>query len=354
MDTPTPKPSKRKRMADMMHDPIDPENSGSDIRPGDIVRYNKALHEVVRMECDVETGQLYVILFGDKKKKRIPIEDVELIDLAGARAKDYEDMELTEEQAQEILKAVEKVSQKMQALQTKSIILSSSQEELKHDLHLLMQMRFGYEWIAPKFPNPVIATQSGYGLTTVLLALREQVGVDYVCITPQSWICIGASKTGTIEHLAERLKGNKPAIIQLKNLHTFNTSGQREDSTWMTAVKEEIKMLLSGKAPSCHNAFIVGSGYWDVIDGKVKIEDDTYEDSWSKTAKQDTSVLKYFASKPMIMEGPSKKDCKIIFQDLTQDENANASFSTFYELGEKLLQYRMDKPMDFLPKSLDR
>jgi hypothetical protein len=242
----------------------------------------------------------------------------------------------------------------MKALQTKSIILSASQEELKHNIHLLMQMRFGYEWLAPKFPNPIITTQSGYGLTTVLLSLRDEVGIDYVCLTPQSWICIGASKTGTIEHLAERLKGNKPAIIQLKNLHTFNTSGQREDSTWMTAVKEEIKMLLSGKAPSCHNAFVIGSGYWDVEGGKVKIEDETYEDSWNKTSKQDTSILKFFSHNLMIMEGPNKKDCEIIFKDLTKDERASASFSNFYELGEKLLQYRMDKPMEFLPKSLDR
>ena len=188
----------------------------------------------------------------------------------------------------------------------------------------------------------------------MLLSLRDEVGIDYVCLTPQSWICIGASKTGTIEHLAERLKGNKPAIIQLKNLHTFNTSGQREDSTWMTAVKEEIKMLLSGKAPSCHNAFVIGSGYWDVEGGKVKIEDETYEDSWNKTSKQDTSILKFFSHNLMIMEGPNKKDCEIIFKDLTKDERASASFSNFYELGEKLLQYRMDKPMEFLPKSLDR
>jgi hypothetical protein len=338
----------------MMHDPIDPENNDPSIQPGDIVRYNKGLHEVVRMECDVETGQLYVILFGDKKKKRIPVEDVELIDLAGARAKDYEDMQLTKEQEEEIFKAVDEAAKKMKALQTKSIILSASQEELKQNIHLLMQMRFGYEWLAPKFPNPIITTQSGYGLTTVLLSLRDEVGIDYVCLTPQSWICIGASKTGTIEHLAERLKGNKPAIIQLKNLHTFNTSGQREDSTWMTAVKEEIKMLLSGKAPSCHNAFVIGSGYWDVEGGKVKIEDETYEDSWNKTSKQDTSILKFFSHNLMIMEGPNKKDCEIIFKDLTKDERASASFSNFYELGEKLLQYRMDKPMEFLPKSLDR
>jgi hypothetical protein len=351
MDTPTPQPSKRKKLANIMHDPINPESN--EIQPGDIVRYNKVLHEVVRLECDAETQALFVVLFGDKSKKRIPIEDVELVDIPGFRQKDYQD-EMTEEDAQKILKAVEEISQRMRVLQTKAVILSASQEEIKHNLHLLMQLRFGYDWTAPKFPNPIIATQSGYGLTTVLLALRSQTNVDYICLTPQSWICVGASKSGTLEHLSERLKGDKPAIIQLKNLHTFSSSAQREDSTWMVSVKEEIKMLLSGKAPSCHNAFVIGSGYWDVVGGKVKIEDDTYEDSWSKTSKQDTSVLKYFASNLMIMEGPAQKDCEIIFKDLTKDDRASASFSNFYELGEKLLQYRMDQPMNFLPKSLDK
>jgi hypothetical protein len=351
MDTPTPKQSKRKRMADMMHDPINPDDSG-DIQPGDIVRYNKGLHEVVRVECDPENNRLYVVLFGDKAKKRIPIEEVELITLPGARPKDYEGMELTKEQVENIEKAIEAIAEKMRALQEPPL-LSASQEELKHHLQLLLQMRFGYEWHTPKFPNPLISTQSGYGLTAVLLSLRNAAGLDYICVTPQSWICIGASKPGTLEHLAERLKGNRPAIIQLKNLHTFNTSAQREDSAWMTSVKEEIKMLLSGKAPNCHNAFIVGSGYWDVDNGKVQFEDDTYEDSWSKTSKQDTSILKFFHTKPLILESPTEKDCNAIFQKLTKDESATCSFSSFYELGEKLLEYRMDKPIEFNKKMLD-
>lgn len=250
----------------------------------------------------------------------------------------------------------------------KILELTQQQEELKHQLELQLRVFYSREWETPRFPWPLIVSNAGNGVQTVI----KKSFPKYAIIDTMQWNVLGGKGTPTIHALAELAQ--KRTLILLRNIHTLYAVST--ETQWYKTVLSEIYNVLGGSLSDClehdklklitRNLFFCGTGNW-AVDSKGQL--DLESNQFTKVDFDPSEVsglqtfLQRFHSSPLVLSKPTSHEwTKVIHHNVDKAnpyrvqkiaEDRSFKDENFSKLGEVVHDYLMDSPVPELEELLN-